>query len=485
MTEIIGWLTVDNCVDKIMVDNSLKHTLKRAKKIKRRTRALNMELRKFSRLKSYSEYVTVKTDILRDISDNEDTDDEPFGRSAISLSSSCIDNASLQSDRSTGKSDLLKGMSEEELEKPQSESDKKIQKKTHPTITCTEIVKSKYLIIRDKESNGIDEYNKLLEYQSDPHSPEGKDTNGLHILSPEVGRVNCLKRIDSFYDDSASDTSHDTDDEMLVTTDHVTTGIFNEESSSSSAISDLSDCDERSSSKVTFGQTCKPHEITVDNYSSYACPVETADGNSAIDCTRKSDCDVPRKQSTKKSIKDQIAEQEFIDSNNETMIIGDKTINKQANKHKTESVVDSVSNGVPSDVESLRYVLRNLCSTANTNSDEYSSTDELEYSSLKSNTSMIQQPMKILPRPMGVSFIALYINVEYTSKKFKRHKPMYILLLQLQEFIDQQQLIPSREISTLNVDDIESTNEQNDHDEIWLMEIPRSVRAIDYCLIPR
>lgn len=75
MGETIGWRTVRNSVTERLSDHSLIHNLAPCRRLRRRTKALNVTLRRFSGIKSYSQYVKIRTTVLRNISDDSNIDD--------------------------------------------------------------------------------------------------------------------------------------------------------------------------------------------------------------------------------------------------------------------------------------------------------------------------------------------------------------------------------------------------------------------------
>ncbi|XP_078032485.1 uncharacterized protein LOC144467525 [Augochlora pura] len=71
----ISWQTVPNTVTKRMTDLSFVHKLKPSRRLCRRTKVMNSAIKHFHSLKTYRQYVKMKTAILRNLSDYNDTDD--------------------------------------------------------------------------------------------------------------------------------------------------------------------------------------------------------------------------------------------------------------------------------------------------------------------------------------------------------------------------------------------------------------------------
>ncbi|XP_076241762.1 uncharacterized protein LOC143183877 [Calliopsis andreniformis] len=72
----ITWKVVDNTVESRMINSSLIHKLVPCRKLKRRTKAMNTRMKQIQNIKTYSQYIKMKTSILRNVSDDSDTDDD-------------------------------------------------------------------------------------------------------------------------------------------------------------------------------------------------------------------------------------------------------------------------------------------------------------------------------------------------------------------------------------------------------------------------
>ncbi|KAL6438867.1 hypothetical protein ACFW04_003739 [Cataglyphis niger] len=72
--EIIGWIITDNYVKDRMIDNSLIYKFTSSPKIRRRTKALNAKIKKYCGVKDYKQYVKLKTDVIRNMIEDTDTD---------------------------------------------------------------------------------------------------------------------------------------------------------------------------------------------------------------------------------------------------------------------------------------------------------------------------------------------------------------------------------------------------------------------------
>lgn len=69
-----SWTVEDNFVQDRMVDNSLIYKFTPLAKIRRRTKILNAKIRKYCGVKDYKHYVELKTDVIRHVVEDIDTD---------------------------------------------------------------------------------------------------------------------------------------------------------------------------------------------------------------------------------------------------------------------------------------------------------------------------------------------------------------------------------------------------------------------------
>ncbi|XP_043266367.1 uncharacterized protein LOC122405563 [Colletes gigas] len=74
-TDIVGWEIVTNNVENRMINMSLTHKLIPYRKLKRRTKAMNIAIKQYHKMITYNNYIKIKTSILRNISDDNQTDD--------------------------------------------------------------------------------------------------------------------------------------------------------------------------------------------------------------------------------------------------------------------------------------------------------------------------------------------------------------------------------------------------------------------------
>ncbi|CAL1673249.1 unnamed protein product [Lasius platythorax] len=72
--EDIGWSVEDNSVEDRMIDNSLIHKFMSSAKIRKRTKILNTKIKKYSGVKDYKHYIKLKTNVVRNVVEDTDTD---------------------------------------------------------------------------------------------------------------------------------------------------------------------------------------------------------------------------------------------------------------------------------------------------------------------------------------------------------------------------------------------------------------------------
>ncbi|XP_017886382.1 uncharacterized protein LOC108628754 [Ceratina calcarata] len=70
----ITWKIIPNTVQSRMKDRSFVHKLIPSRKLRRTNKVMNAKMKRHGRINTYSEYVIMKTSVLRDLSDNTDTD---------------------------------------------------------------------------------------------------------------------------------------------------------------------------------------------------------------------------------------------------------------------------------------------------------------------------------------------------------------------------------------------------------------------------
>ncbi|XP_071566495.1 uncharacterized protein [Temnothorax nylanderi] len=73
--ETVAWEITNNSVTDRMIDNSLIHKFRPSRKIRRRTKALNAEIRKHCGVKNYRHYTELKRSVLRNLAHDTDTGD--------------------------------------------------------------------------------------------------------------------------------------------------------------------------------------------------------------------------------------------------------------------------------------------------------------------------------------------------------------------------------------------------------------------------
>lgn len=70
----ITWNVVPNTVANRMIDSSLLHKLVPHRRLRRRNKAMNNAIKQYQSIKTYSQYIKMKTSILRNVADDSETD---------------------------------------------------------------------------------------------------------------------------------------------------------------------------------------------------------------------------------------------------------------------------------------------------------------------------------------------------------------------------------------------------------------------------
>ncbi|XP_033344362.1 LOW QUALITY PROTEIN: uncharacterized protein LOC117230742 [Bombus vosnesenskii] len=70
----ITWNIVPNTVANRMIDFSLLHKLVPCRRLRRRNKAMNAAIKQYQSIKTYSQYIKMKTSILRNVTDDSETD---------------------------------------------------------------------------------------------------------------------------------------------------------------------------------------------------------------------------------------------------------------------------------------------------------------------------------------------------------------------------------------------------------------------------
>lgn len=70
----ITWNTVPNTVANRMIDFSLLHKLVPCRRLRRRNKAMNAAIKQYQSIKTYSQYIKMKTSVLRNVTDDSETD---------------------------------------------------------------------------------------------------------------------------------------------------------------------------------------------------------------------------------------------------------------------------------------------------------------------------------------------------------------------------------------------------------------------------
>ncbi|XP_043600325.1 uncharacterized protein MAL8P1.12-like isoform X1 [Bombus pyrosoma] len=70
----ITWNIVPNTVANRMIDSSLLHKLVPCRRLRRKNKAMNAAIKQYQSIKTYSQYIKMKTSVLRNVADDSETD---------------------------------------------------------------------------------------------------------------------------------------------------------------------------------------------------------------------------------------------------------------------------------------------------------------------------------------------------------------------------------------------------------------------------
>jgi len=133
--ESITWEVTDNSVTDRMIENSLIHKFKSSRKLRKRTKLLNAEIKKYG-VKNYKHYVELKTNLLRNLTHDTDTDDSS---SLSDIDYDIIYNSpSKQAKYVTKNFERYKLISEKDYEEYKNEGDKNVKCKKKSRAKNTE-----------------------------------------------------------------------------------------------------------------------------------------------------------------------------------------------------------------------------------------------------------------------------------------------------------------------------------------------------------
>jgi len=122
--ESITWEVTDNSVTDRMIENSLIHKFRPSRKLLKRTKVLNAEIKKYG-VKNYKHYVELKTNLLRNLTHDTDTDDSS---SLTDIDYDIIYNSpSKQAKYVTKNFERYKFISEEDYEEYKNKGDKNVK----------------------------------------------------------------------------------------------------------------------------------------------------------------------------------------------------------------------------------------------------------------------------------------------------------------------------------------------------------------------
>ncbi|XP_015439326.1 PREDICTED: dentin sialophosphoprotein-like [Dufourea novaeangliae] len=212
-TDEIDWQKVPNTVKKRMINLSMIHRLIPSQKLRRRTKTMNNTLGRLHHLETYSQYVKMKTSILRSLSDDSSTDDDEsltdnddsdFNKSNLSLkdNTTCVSTVS-PNDFCTAnfdiiESDIVSGIVNERKNKQRSKNkSSKIVKLGWQGVTKKKNKKLTFLSKRKTQRETPDDSNETKNYNSFVSCSDKSTSCKEYIISTDQKASNTENLIES------------------------------------------------------------------------------------------------------------------------------------------------------------------------------------------------------------------------------------------------------------------------------------------------
>ncbi|KAF3429763.1 hypothetical protein E2986_01937 [Frieseomelitta varia] len=185
----IRWNIIPNTVADRMIDSSLTHKLVPSKKLSRRNKAMNVMIKQLQNLKSYRQYVEIKTSILRCLTDNSETEDNAsFSEDDNSLANY----TQLMSEKRNNYFLKESKISENDNISPRRKSTQKFKRTSFITLGWQRVVKSENTSLTRKSNanNFIYDNDNINETSSATNNVKKNTQNKMNTLT----KINCTKQ---------------------------------------------------------------------------------------------------------------------------------------------------------------------------------------------------------------------------------------------------------------------------------------------------
>ena len=185
----ITWNIIPNTVADRMIDSSLTHKLVPSRKLPRRNKAMNVMIKQLQSLKSYRQYVEIKTSILRCLTDNSETEDNvSFSEDDNSLANY----TQLISEERNNYFLKESKISENDNVSPRRRSTQKFKRTSFITLGWQKVVKSENTssLARKSNANNFIHDNNINETPSATNNVKKSAQNKMNTLT----KINCTKQ---------------------------------------------------------------------------------------------------------------------------------------------------------------------------------------------------------------------------------------------------------------------------------------------------
>ncbi|KOX79737.1 hypothetical protein WN51_11347 [Melipona quadrifasciata] len=183
----ITWNIIPNTVADRMIDSSLTHKLVPSRKLPRRNKATNVMIKQFQNLKSYRQYVEIKTLILRCLTNNSETEDNvSFSEDDNSLANYT------QLISEERKNYFYKTKNKNDNVSPRRRSTQKFKRKSSITLGWQKVVKSENISLTRKSNtnNFIYDNDNINKTSSATNNVKKNTQNKMNTFT----KINCIKQ---------------------------------------------------------------------------------------------------------------------------------------------------------------------------------------------------------------------------------------------------------------------------------------------------
>ncbi|KAK0161399.1 hypothetical protein PV327_009873 [Microctonus hyperodae] len=407
-----SWKAVDNTVVDRMIDDSLTHMFSEHRKIRRKTKISNREFKQLPNITSYKKYIKIRNTILKVVSNNDDTSEDYFSNNDL--------NDAHQLVKSTKEQDNFNN--ENVCDNHCNNNETQINEEENGCGILTQCSNIETEIENNKEDN-IEKFSDHENYSEDKDNENTSPVCSYEQMENELNNtkeeitVEQSPKCELKCFQTKEDIKRNLNDDL----DELSNIVDNEITPKDSGIDD--DDDSLDSSHIDSNESKNQNEI-----------IEKSDNENKISTSPKK-CQPIIKCTEIVTSKFKIILQDT-NNQNDDVDNDEKLLNDSFDNKKKKN---SIALAIPSETESLKYILRNLternCYKNDFFIDNYCQ-DKAEENELD--------------------------NYEENDIKYTRPAD-------LEDLVEDDDLIEDNTESTLAFEDI------TEDDEIILMEIPKSI----------